>query len=160
MSEHDRGAIARAIVDSNLYMTIATADASGRPWVSPVYYAPSEYTEFFWVSSPDAVHSRNIATRPDVSIVVFDSRVPIGEGQAVYISAVAAELTGADLERGIAIFSKRSVEHVQRAWTVDDVRAPAFHRLYLAVASERWILDPGEHPIHGKTGDHRTPVSP
>jgi hypothetical protein len=25
-------AVARAIIDSNLYMTLATADASGRPW--------------------------------------------------------------------------------------------------------------------------------
>lgn len=160
MSEHDGETIARAIVDSNLYMTIATADATGRPWASPVYYAAADYSEFFWVSSPDAVHSRNIAARPEVSLVVFDSRAPVGEGQAVYISAVAGELTGADLERGIQIFSKRSVEHAGPEWTIDDVHAPAFHRLYRAAASERWILDPGDHPIHGSTGDHRKPVSP
>jgi Pyridoxamine 5'-phosphate oxidase len=160
MSPHDRGAIARAIVDSNRYMTIATADATGRPWASPVYYASRAYTEFFWVSSPDALHSRNLATRPQVGIVVFDSRAPIGEGQAVYISAVAAELTGADLERGIQIFSDGSVKHGQRQWALDDVRPPAFHRLYRATASEQWILDPGDHPIHGRTGDHRTPVRP
>jgi hypothetical protein len=160
MSEAEDGAIARAIVDSNRYMTIATADATGRPWASPVYYAAADYSEFFWVSSPDAVHSRNIATRPEVSIVIFDSRVPIGQGQAVYIAAIAAELTGADIERGSRIFSKRSVEHVKREWTVEDVSAPAFHRLYRAVASEQWILDPGDHPVHGKTGDHRKAVSP
>jgi nitroimidazol reductase NimA-like FMN-containing flavoprotein (pyridoxamine 5'-phosphate oxidase superfamily) len=160
MSEHDVGAIARAVLDANLYMTLATADATGRPWASPVYYAAADYAEFFWVSSPDAVHSRNIATRPEVSIVVFDSRVQPGQGQAVYISGVAAELTGADLERGIQIFTGRSEEHAKREWTVDHVSPPAFHRLYRAAASERWILDPGDHPIHGKTGDHRTPVSP
>jgi Pyridoxamine 5'-phosphate oxidase len=31
---------ARAIIDSSLYMTIDTADRDGRPWVSPVYFAP------------------------------------------------------------------------------------------------------------------------
>jgi nitroimidazol reductase NimA-like FMN-containing flavoprotein (pyridoxamine 5'-phosphate oxidase superfamily) len=160
MSEDDDGAIARAIVDSNRYMTIATADATGRPWGSPVYYAAADYAEFFWVSSPEAVHSRNIATRPEVSIVIFDSRVAIGQGQAVYISAIAAELTGAELERGSRVFSQRSVEDVKREWTVEDVSPPAFHRLYRATASERWILDPGDHPVHGKTGDHRKPVSP
>lgn len=36
---HDLGAIARAIVDSNAYMTLATADETGRPWASPVWYA-------------------------------------------------------------------------------------------------------------------------
>jgi hypothetical protein len=160
MSQHDLDAIARAIIDSSFYMTLATADAEGRPWASPVYYAPADYTEFFWVSSPDALHSRNLAARPQVGIVVFNSRAPIGEGQAVYMSAVAAEVTGPDLDRGIQVFSGGSVEHGQREWTLDDLRPPAFHRLYRATASERWILDPGDHPVHGRTGDHRTPVSP
>ena len=35
----DLGAIAKAIIDSNLYLTLGTADEAGRPWVSPVYYA-------------------------------------------------------------------------------------------------------------------------
>jgi pyridoxamine 5'-phosphate oxidase-like protein len=35
----DPAAIARAIIDSDLYMALGTSDAGGRPWVSPVYYA-------------------------------------------------------------------------------------------------------------------------
>jgi nitroimidazol reductase NimA-like FMN-containing flavoprotein (pyridoxamine 5'-phosphate oxidase superfamily) len=31
---------AMAIIDSNLYMTLGTADENGPPWVSPLYYAP------------------------------------------------------------------------------------------------------------------------
>lgn len=87
--------IARRDIDSNQFMTIGTADDEGVSWVSPVWYASVEYREFFWVSSPDARHSRNIATRPQVSIVVFDSTAPVGAGQAVYVSAVAEELEGA-----------------------------------------------------------------
>jgi nitroimidazol reductase NimA-like FMN-containing flavoprotein (pyridoxamine 5'-phosphate oxidase superfamily) len=67
MSQPDLDAIARAIVDSNLYMTLATADGDGRPWASPVYYASAGYTEFFSVSSPEALHSRNLAAHPQVS---------------------------------------------------------------------------------------------
>ena len=44
--------------------------------------------------------------------MIFDSRALVGYGQdAVYVSAVAEELTGADLDRGIAIFSCRSETH-------------------------------------------------
>jgi hypothetical protein len=43
----DLGAIARAIIDSNMYMTLGTADENGRPWVSPVYYAPEGYVEIY-----------------------------------------------------------------------------------------------------------------
>jgi uncharacterized protein YhbP (UPF0306 family) len=134
--------MARAIIDSNLYMTLGTADEEGRPWVSPVYYAPEGYARFYWVSSPEATHSRNIAARPEVAIVVFDSRAPIGSGQGVYMSAVAEELTGADLDRGIAIFSRRSQAYGASEWTRDDVLPPARHRLYRATAAEHSVLGP------------------
>jgi hypothetical protein len=127
---HDLAALARTIVDAGLYMTLGTADENGRPWVSPVYYAVEGYAEFLWVSSPEAKHSRNIAARPEVSIVVFDSRVPIGSAQAVYIAAVAEQLTGAELERGVEVFSRRSVVHGAGAWAASDVWAPARLRLY------------------------------
>jgi uncharacterized protein YhbP (UPF0306 family) len=146
----DLGAIARAIIDSNMYMTLGTADENGRPWVSPVYYAPERYLDFYWVSSPEAKHSRNLAARPEVSIVIFDSRTPVGSGQGVYMSAVAEELMGDDIERGIAVFSRRSEAHGAGEWNLEDVRPPARHRLYRATASEHFVLDPQ---------DRRMPVS-
>lgn len=143
-------AAARAIIDDNRYMTLGTADEEGAPWVSPVWYAPGGYREFFWVSSPDARHSHNIAARPEIAIVIFDSRVPAGSGQGVYMSAVAEEVPDAELERGIEIFSQRSDAQGLRAWTPEDVTPPARHRLYCATASEHFVLD---------TEDHRVPVS-
>jgi Pyridoxamine 5'-phosphate oxidase len=47
MEPRDTAAVARRIVDANLYMVLATADATGRPWASPVYFANSGYDEFF-----------------------------------------------------------------------------------------------------------------
>jgi hypothetical protein len=102
---------ARAIIDANLYMVIGTADEAGRPWVSPVYYASAAYREFFWVSSPDTTHSRNLAGRPDVSIVIFDSSVPISTGQGVYMSASAGELVSDERAEGIDVFSRRALAH-------------------------------------------------
>ena len=87
MEGEELEAIARRVIDSNRLMTIGTAGDEGDPWVSPVWYAPMEYRESFWVSSPDARRSRNIAKRPQASVVVFDSTAPVGAGQAVYVSA-------------------------------------------------------------------------
>src|SRR6266540_6934828 len=91
---------AREIVDANLYLILGTADEEGRPWVTPVFYATADYTDFYWTSAPDALHSRNIALRPAVSIVILDSTVPPYSGKAVYLTAAATELAGDDLERG------------------------------------------------------------
>jgi nitroimidazol reductase NimA-like FMN-containing flavoprotein (pyridoxamine 5'-phosphate oxidase superfamily) len=131
---------ARAIVDDNLYLVLATADADGLPWVSPVYFAHEEYRRFIWVSAPDATHSRNIAVRPTCSIVIFDSRVPVNSGQAVYMSATAEEVTETQRERLAATFSDRSQQHGASAWTSADVEAPARLRLYVATADEQFVL--------------------
>ena len=72
-TEQDPARVARAVIDANSYMTIATADPAGQPWPSPVWYAHAGYREFFWVSSPAARHSRNLADRPRAGIVIFDS---------------------------------------------------------------------------------------
>jgi pyridoxine/pyridoxamine 5'-phosphate oxidase len=140
-------AAARAIIDENRYMTLGTADTTGRPWVSPVWYAPEAYREFFWVSYPDARHSHNVAARPEIAIVIFDSRVPVGSGQGVYMSAVAEQVADAELERGIRIFSRRSQLQGARAWTQADVEPPASLRLYLANVSEHFVLHTSDQRI-------------
>jgi uncharacterized protein YhbP (UPF0306 family) len=156
LTQHEElNTLAGEIIDSNLYIVLGTADESGHPWVSPVYFASADYTEFYWISSPEARHSRNLAMRPQISIVVFDSQAPVGTGQAVYMLAVARELTGADLERGLVIYNGRFPDPAERGVRTikpEDVCAPALYRLYRAVASEQWVLDPGAHP------DRRTPV--
>jgi dihydrofolate reductase len=136
-----REATARAIVAGNAYMTLATADASGGPWASPVWFATDDCRELFWVSDPGARHSRNIAERREVSIVIFDSQVPIGTGRGVYMTAVAEEVAAADVDHGIDVFSRASRAQGARAWTRDDVQGAARLRLYRARASEHWLLD-------------------
>ena len=142
------------IIDSNLYMVLGTAGDDGEPWVSPVYFAPEDYRLFYWVSAPEATHSRNLVARPQVSIVVFNSQVPIGTGQGVYMSAAAEELTGSDLDRAIDVYSRRAMEHGGRAFTISDLQPPAPYRMYRATASEHWVLDPAASP------NQRTPVAP
>jgi hypothetical protein len=149
--EQNPGAIARAIIDSVMYMVLGTADETGHPWASPVYFASEKYKEFFWMSSPEVTHSRNILLRPQVSIVIFDSRVPVGKGQAVYMSALAEELNSTDLDRGIDLYNGRfpnPAEQGVRIISRDDVQRPAPYRLYRATAQGHWILDPGSRPDH------------
>ena len=138
--EQDLASVARDIIDSNAYMTLATADEDGRPWASPVWYAAEGYAAFYWVSSPEARHSRNVAVRPEVGIVIFDSRAPVGTGQGVYVSAIAEVLSGNELDRGIGVFSRRSQAHGAGGWTREDVTPPARPRLYRATASEHSVL--------------------
>ena len=139
--------MAKAIIESNRYMVLGTADRDGVPWVTPVWYAQSDYRRFIWVSSPDRRHSRNVSARPDVSIVIFDSQVAVGSARAVYLSAGAEELSGADLDRDLAVFdSAGRAQGLARRWALNDVVAPAPYRLYGATVSQHWVLDPDSSP--------------
>lgn len=136
----ENATLATTIIEANQYLTLATADPTGLPWASPVWFASHDLREFFWVSSPDARHSNNIAARAQIAVVIFDSRQRIGTGQAVYLSALAEEVPDQDIDRGIAIFSHASLALGAPAWSRADVTAPARHRLYHATAVEHFVL--------------------
>ena len=151
-SDQDLADLARGIIDANRYMTLATADGDGRPWAAPVWYAHQGYTEFLWISRPEARHSRNLAVRPELAIVIFDSTVPAGQGQAVYVEAQASELGGPQRDRAIAIYSRRSEADGAGRLHAADVAAPAPHRLYHARASRHFVLGAGDQRIAVQPG--------
>ena len=137
------------------YMTLATADADGVPWASPVWFAQENYRELFWVSHPGARHSQNIAVRSRIGMVVFDSTVEPGTGQAVYMNASAEQVTDSGaVEHGIDIFSRVSVRQGSDEFGLDQVTGDARLRLYRASVSDFSILDP-DSPF-----DVRVEVSP
>jgi general stress protein 26 len=154
----DLPAEARAIIDANRYMTIGTADSSGTPWTTPVYFTPDHYADFYWVSSPAARHSGNIAVRPRVSIVVFDSQVYVGGAQAVYVSATAGLVPDEELERCSAIYNSRDLQ--LDGFGPADLRDPDGLRLYRASAVEHSMLIRGRDPYHPSKVDTRVPVDP
>jgi nitroimidazol reductase NimA-like FMN-containing flavoprotein (pyridoxamine 5'-phosphate oxidase superfamily) len=138
-------------------MVMATADGGGLPWVTPVYFTPDGYGVFYWISSPEAQHSINIAARPDVSIVVFDSQVPVGGAEAVYMRAHAQVVPEPTQEECAAAFRIR-FEDI-RSYTSEELREAGFG-LYRATAEEHWVLVRGSDPVWGRGIDSRMAVTP
>ena len=131
MRPDELDAMARRVIDGNHYMTLGTTDPDGAPRLSPVYYTPAGYDRLYWVSSPDAHHSRNVAGAPGIQIVIFDSSVPVGAGEAVYLAAEAAEVAEGELEavarRGVPDDCRRA-----RRSAPDELRGDTDLRLYRA----------------------------
>jgi nitroimidazol reductase NimA-like FMN-containing flavoprotein (pyridoxamine 5'-phosphate oxidase superfamily) len=149
MSQPDPAAAARDVLQTNLYMTLGTADAAGRPWVTPVFFTAGDaaVATFYWVSSPGARHSHNIAERPEVSIVVFDSRVLVGTASAVYMSGTAAQVDDAELEDAARLYGSRG--HGARYFPPEELTGDAALRLYRARITEHFILVRGGDPAFG-----------
>jgi hypothetical protein len=151
----------RRIVDEARYVVLGTADPAGQPWASPVFFAADRYAAFYWISSPHVTHSRNIAVRPAVSMVVFDSRATPGEGVAVYMAAIAEQVADEDeVRQGLTVYPG-SPDRGGWQFTVEQVMAPAKYRLYRATVVEHSMLCPRESgpcAEHGLAYDHRTAV--
>jgi nitroimidazol reductase NimA-like FMN-containing flavoprotein (pyridoxamine 5'-phosphate oxidase superfamily) len=127
---------ARALLEAQTVMTIATADADGRPSVAPVAFAHDDDFNLYWVSSKTAQHSANIRHRPEVQIVVF--REDPTEG--VYVDARAAEIDDPDeVERAIALLNARDQPTKFEIAGPADVSDDAAWRIYKATRVETTI---------------------
>lgn len=135
--------MARRLVADGTYVILATADPAGEPWASPVWYAARDCAEFYWASRPGARHSRNIAARPGIGLVIFDPP------EAVYAEAVAAEVPLAEVPAALTVYNGRSRERGLPEWGEADVTGAAQHRLYRARTTRLSVLD--DH-------DQRVPV--
>ncbi|MBV9533937.1 MAG: pyridoxamine 5'-phosphate oxidase family protein [Solirubrobacterales bacterium] len=151
-------AMARRVIDANHYMTLATVDPDGRPRLSHVYYTAARYTDFYWVSSPEAHHSRNLAVRAEVQIVVFDSTAPVGQGEAVYLRGTAKQMPDEELEAVLPEAFRAGAG--ARPFKADELRGGASLRLYLAHATSCEVHVAGGHPVHGRGVDTRQPADP
>ena len=139
--------VARSILDSVAYMVLATADADGVPWASPVWFANDGYHDLYWISAPDARHSRNIAARGEVGIVVFDSTTAPATRQALYMQATAERVDDpAAIDHGVEMFTLASVDQGLGELAIDEVTNGAPFRLYHARAHDHWVLDP-DHDV-------------
>jgi uncharacterized pyridoxamine 5'-phosphate oxidase family protein len=98
----DLDALARQTLSGNRFMVLGTVDPSGRARVSPVWFSLVDHRDVYWLSNPDAHHSRNIERQSQVSIVVFDSAADPHTGQAVYLEATAERVPDDDLEAACA----------------------------------------------------------
>jgi SAM-dependent methyltransferase len=154
----DLDAMARRVIDGNQYMTLGTLDGDGRPRLSPVYYTAARYDDFYWVSSPQARHSRNLAERAEVEIVIFDSTATVGQGEAVYLSATGRAV--ADQELGTACAEAFRTTAGAHRFGPGELRGDAPFRLYVARVRSCEVHVPGRDPVHGRGVDSRQPADP
>ena len=135
----DERDVALQVVRTIAYVVIASADEQGTPWVSPVYFAADGLQTFYWVSRPERTHSRNIASRPEVALTVFDSTQPPDTGLAVYARATASRVLDAEVPDAIGPFTARSEKDGSGVW--DAARLTIAHlALYRAEVTELSLL--------------------
>ncbi|MFL6062693.1 MAG: pyridoxamine 5'-phosphate oxidase family protein [Marmoricola sp.] len=151
----DLAELARRTLAGNRFMVLGTVDPSGRPRVSPLWFSLVDHEVVYWLSSPDAHHSQNIAIRPEVSIVVFDSSAAPYTGQAVYLEASASRVPDEELAKSCAM-AFRDVDAADRHTPESLAEAPFVLYRTRITASEVHVR--GRDFGDGSGSDQRVPV--
>ena len=149
---------AKRIVESNIYMTVATASKDGKPWISPVFFAYDKNCNLYWVSNKDSLHSKLIRENPQVAIVIFDSRAPEGEGDGVYFEARAEELNKeVEIKDAMEALNNRVTKDEFKVKKVDEVTGHGVWRIYRASPLKISKLTEGAF-VNGQYVDKRTNI--
>ena len=125
------------ILQTIRYATIATVTPDGQPWNTPVAHILDQDLTIYWASDKNNQHSKNIRSSPVAYAVIYDSTVPEGEGEGVYIQAEAVEISSPEEVLHIRKLLKGE-SHVARdnEFLGDDVR-----RMYKLTPQHMWIND-------------------
>ena len=135
MSEyHQKRAV--EIIKQIKYATLATVTAEGNPWNSPVKHEYDQDLNIFWFSDKENQHSKNVRENGQVFIVIYDSTVPEGDGEGVYIQAIVTELSNPD-----EISYARRIKKGPDLDAPDDFMGDAIRRVYKAVPQKVWMND-------------------
>jgi len=148
----DNNAHARTILDGTSYAVLATADAEGTPWATPVWFAHDGLDRFFWLSWPGTRHSQLIEQRPEIALTVFDTHAVPNEGTAFYATAHARQCPDEQVDDGLRILNRRLVAQGIGEFTRESITHGSRLRLYVAEIAEAWVLDPDAEV------DQRAPV--
>lgn len=132
---------ARGILETTSYMVLATADDTGPPWATPVWFAADGLDRLYWLSWPGSRHSVLIERRPEIALTVFDSTVVPNTGTAFYATAHARQCTEQELAKALPIYNRRSLAEDIGEFTHSHVTGHSRLRLYVAEINEAWVLD-------------------
>src|SRR5579863_9582560 len=116
---------ATEIIKAINYATLATVTPEGKPWNSPVAHTYDDNLNIYWFSDKEGQHSRNVQQNGHVFIVIYDSTVPEGQGEGVYIQANVEELRNPE-----AISYARRLKKGPDHDAPDDFMGDAVRRVY------------------------------
>lgn len=146
------------LLNANHYCVLATANAAGEPWATPVFFAARHDREVFWVSSPTSRHSRNIEVRPTIGVTIFDSTSPIGGAEALYLEAHASAVESSLHAEALDVLNTRLPP--QKALAPDNLLPTGPLQPYHATATRHYVLIRGGDARFDNVVDERLPVRP
>lgn len=129
---------AKKIIGEIVYITLATVSKDGVPWNTPLWSAHDKDYNFYFGSPKNTQHAKNIRANGKGFVVIYDSRIPEGEGEGVYITATVKELTRVgEVKEAIKVMYKSKAKDV----STDKFLGKSILRAYKVIPKKVWIND-------------------
>lgn len=134
----------RKILENNLYLALATATKSGRPWISPLFYVHDKHNRLYWYSRRDARHSRLIDKNHRVAVTIFDSHAVGDQVDGLYIQGQAREVTRLELKRILPVYTKKLYAKImdKTKYHPDEFLKESPLRMYVTIPEKSWLVGP------------------
>ena len=100
------------LLDASSLCAIATRTRRGGAYVNTAYFARSPEFDLFWLSDPQAEHSRNLRANPTVAVAVYDSTQSWGESdRGIQLFGSARLLNGSEAQGPERSYAARFPEY-------------------------------------------------
>jgi len=126
---------AKDIIDSNIYLSLATTDKE-KPWIAPLYYCKDGRYNFYFISQPSSVHIKHLDHSNEVAFAIFDSHQPEGQGNGVQGYGKVELLEGDAITEGLKYYSTSFID-----LKAESLQSPSPYRLYKMTPDKVYILD-------------------
>lgn len=138
--------LAKKIIKENEYLTLATVDEVGKPWVSIMAYSYDDKYNFYFVSLPSSRHSAHIRKNNSISFSIFDSHQPFGYGVGLQIEGTIKEAEENEYDNIKKVYLERSYPYgnVKNDFTdsLKKLIKDRVYRFYKIKPTVCWINDP------------------
>lgn len=131
-----------SILESNTLLSMATLKNNKESYVNTVYFAYSDHLNFYYLSPPSAVHSKNLVKNKSVAVSIFDSHqnLPTAKKSGLQIFGEARLARGNELFEGLQLYSRRYI------WIVKYIKKPQ-DLLKKIIQSKLYIIKPAKIKI-------------
>lgn len=126
--------IAKNIIQTNIYLTLGTAD--GNPWVAPLYYCVTESYVFYFISQIESVHTKQLLKNPNVAFAIFDSHAPEGQGNGIQADGKAYIVTDDELPAALKYYHTTFIPI-----TAEILTGSHPYRLFKLIPEHMYVLD-------------------
>ncbi len=100
--------VASRLLNASTLCAIATLSSGARPHLNPAYFAWNPEFDLFWLSAPEARHSRNLAKNSSAAVAVYDSSQTWGRpDRGIQLFGSAREAAGVLARKAELVYAKR-----------------------------------------------------